>query len=187
MSALIRHQSPPARICLPASPLERWTGRWPRGDWFLQKWRRQERSWWTSASTLTRLPLQKVWGPSLDVPRLSVRGGSEAQAFSRKRRYRIFRHGAKVHLSMARTRSGGRNRDALSVHTPRTNSCIRALAVATRLVAVHSHQPWWSFVTGCSSREPLGSMEYDARRSKSTCRRDHNLSVLSKHSPYLHE
>lgn len=124
--------------------------------------------WWTSASTSTKLPLWKVWRPSLDVPHLSA---------DRRHRHWTGNTGTKI-------QGTGRFH---SVHTPRTSSCIRALTVATRLAAVHSHQPWWSFVTGCSSREPLGSMEYDVRRSKSTCQRDQNLSNPSRHPPDLHE
>lgn len=52
--------------------------------------------------------------------------------------------------------------------SPRTKTRVAAFTEATRLVALHSHVPWWSFERGCRSREPLGSMEYDVRRARST-------------------
>lgn len=52
--------------------------------------------------------------------------------------------------------------------SPRTKTRVAAFTEATRLVALHSHAPWWSFERGCRSREPLGSMEYDVRRARST-------------------
>lgn len=55
-------------------------------------------------------------------------------------------------------------------HWPRTKTRVLVFTAATRLAATHSHAPWWSFVRGCRSREPLASTEYDVRRTKSTCR-----------------
>lgn len=125
----------------------------------------------------------KFWRPSLDVPHLSVGGGLEAQASDRQPQARKLQG-----TGRGRILAWQEHVTVLhGVHTPRTNSCVCALAMATRLVAVHSHHPWWSFVTGCSSREPLGWMEYDVRRSKSTCQRDQNLSNRSRHSPDMHE
>lgn len=78
------------------------------------------------------------------------------------------------------------------LHSPRTKTCVLAFTEATRLEAVHSHAPWWSLVRGCRSREPLGSIEYDVRRTKSTYQehRDHphmkqNCQNLSKHTVEL--
>lgn len=45
------------------------------------------------------------------------------------------------------------------VHSPRTKTRVRVLMEATRLETPHSHSPWWSLIRGCSSKDPLGSME----------------------------
>lgn len=54
-------------------------------------------------------------------------------------------------------------------HSPSTMTTVPALTVATRLVAKHSHPPWWSLLSGFSSREPLANSVYWERGEGPIC------------------
>ena len=43
------------------------------------------------------------------------------------------------------------------LNSPRTSTVVLVFTVATLLEEEHSHAPWWSLLSGCSTKEPLAA------------------------------
>ncbi len=71
-----------------------------------------------------------------------------------------------VNITWPKCGSNGLDLDSLSL--TQHKDCCSEDTVATRLVELHSHSPWWSLLRGCRMREPFAATVNSEREAVPT-------------------